>query len=80
VLRIDVADENRALETGLRRLAGDSALRERLSRAAAAFVAREHAPSRVAAAWEAAFETARQAPVPAARPGWPRHWPRPEAS
>ena len=31
-------------------------------------------------AWEAVFETARQAPVPAARPGWPRHWPRPEAS
>ena len=80
VLRIDVADEDRALEAGLRRLAGDSALRERLSRTAAAFVAREHAPSRVAAAWEAVFETARQAPVPAARPGWPRHWPRPEAS
>ena len=80
VLRIDVADEDRALEAGLRRLAGDSALRQRLSRTAAAFVAREHAPSRVAAAWEAVFETARQAPVPAARPGWPRHWPRPEAS
>ena len=80
VLRIDVADEDRALETGLRRLAGDAALRERLSRTAAAFVAREHAPSRVAAAWEAVFETARQAPAPAARPGWPRHWPRPEAS
>ena len=79
VLRIDVADEDRALETGLRRLAGDAALRERLSRTAAAFVAREHAPSRVAAAWEAVFETARQAPAPAARPGWPRHWPRPEA-
>jgi glycosyltransferase involved in cell wall biosynthesis len=80
VLRIDVADEDSALETGLRRLAGDSALRERLSRTAAAYVAREHAPSRVASAWEAVFETARQAPAPAARPGWPRHWPRPEAS
>jgi glycosyltransferase involved in cell wall biosynthesis len=80
VLRIDVADEDRALEAGLRRLAGDAALRERLSRAAAAFVAREHAPARVAAAWEGVFETARQAAAPAARPGWPRHWPRPEAS
>jgi len=79
VLRIDVADEEGALEAGLRRLAGDATLRERLSRTAAAYVAREHEPSRVAAAWEAVFEAARQAPIPAARTEWPRHWPRPEA-
>jgi glycosyltransferase involved in cell wall biosynthesis len=80
VLRIDVANEDDALEAGLRRLAGDPELRKRLSRAAAAYVAREHEPPRVAAAWEAVFEAARQAPVPAPRPEWPRHWPRPEAS
>jgi glycosyltransferase involved in cell wall biosynthesis len=79
VLRIDVADEDAALEAGLRRLAGDAGLRDRLSRAAAAYVAREHEPSRVAAAWETVFEAARQAPPPGAQPGWPRHWPRPEA-
>jgi glycosyltransferase involved in cell wall biosynthesis len=79
VVRIDVADEDAALEAGLKRLAGDAVLRERLSRAAAAFVAREHAPARVAAAWEAVFERARQAPAPAARSSWPEHWPRPDA-
>jgi glycosyltransferase involved in cell wall biosynthesis len=79
VVRVDVAREDEALEAGLRRLAGDPALRDQLSRAAAAYVAREHEPSRVASAWEAVFEAARQAPVPVLRPDWPKHWPRPEA-
>jgi len=79
VMRVDVADEDAALEAALKRLAQDGALRERLSRAAAAFVAREHAPERVAGAWDEVFEAARRAPVPAARPDWPRHWPRPAA-
>jgi glycosyltransferase involved in cell wall biosynthesis len=79
VLRVDVADEDAALGAALSRLAGDASLRERLSRAAAAYVAREHAPERVASAWDAVFERARRAPVPAARRDWPAHWPRPEA-
>src|SRR5262249_31651913 len=80
VLRIDVADEDAALEAALLRLSGDPALRETLARAAGAFVAREHAPGGVAAAWEAVFEEARRARPPRARGEWPVHWPRPKAS
>ena len=79
VVKIGLADEAAALQAALERLAGDAALRDRLARAAAEFVAREHAPDRVASAWDEVFEEARRAPVPAAHPGWPPHWPRPQA-
>jgi len=79
VVKVGLADEDAALQDALERLAGDAALRDRLARAAAEFVAREHAPDRVASAWDEVFEAARRAPVPAPRPGWPAHWPRPEA-
>jgi glycosyltransferase involved in cell wall biosynthesis len=78
VLRVDLADEDAALTAALRRLAGDAALRRRLAEAAADFVSREHAPSRVADAWERVFDEARLRPAPAPR-DWPAHWPRPEA-
>ncbi len=77
VLRVDLADEDAALTAALRRLAGDAALRRGLAKAAADFVSREHAPERVAAAWEGVLERARQRPAPARR-DWPAHWPRPE--
>jgi glycosyltransferase involved in cell wall biosynthesis len=79
VLRVDVADEDAALEAALERLVRDPALRDRLARAAAAFVARDHAPERVVAAWDEVFESARLTPAPAAHREWPAHWPRPEA-
>jgi glycosyltransferase involved in cell wall biosynthesis len=79
VLRVDVAEEDAALEAALLRLAGDSALRQALARAAAAFVAQELAPARVAAAWDAVFEEARRAQPMRPRGEWPAHWPRPEA-
>ena len=79
VVKIGLADEVAALQAALERLAGDAPLRDRLARAAAEYVAREHAPDRVASAWDELLEKARRAPVPAPRPGWPAHWPRPQA-
>lgn len=78
VVRVDLCDEEAALAVALVRLAGDPERRRELGRAAAAYVAREHAPARVAAAWQGVFEEARRRPAPA--PGaWPAHWPRPTA-
>jgi glycosyltransferase involved in cell wall biosynthesis len=79
VLRVDMADEEAALEAALLRLLREPALREALSRAAAAYVAREHAPARVAAEWDRVLDEARRARQPTARNAWPAHWPRPEA-
>jgi glycosyltransferase involved in cell wall biosynthesis len=76
VLRVDPADEEQALAAALARLAGDAGLRRALGQAAAAFVAREHAPERVTSAWREALEQARLSPAPARR-NWPAHWPRP---
>ncbi len=78
VLRVDVADEDAGLESALRLLLQDSGRRDSLARNAAAYVAREHAPERVAAAWNDVFERARRAPRPAPR-DWPAGWPRPAA-
>jgi len=78
VLRVDLADEERGLDAALDRLARDAALRRSLGERAAAFVAREHAPERVAAAWDAVLERARLRPAPPRR-DWPAHWPRPLA-
>jgi glycosyltransferase involved in cell wall biosynthesis len=76
VLRVDVADEDAGLERALSLLSQDPGLRGSLARAAAEHVAREHAPERVAAAWDDVFERARRAPQPAPR-DWPTTWPRP---
>jgi len=78
VLRVDLSDEDAALATALERLLGDAGLRRALAQAASDHVRREHAPERVAAAWEAVFERARQSPAPLPR-DWPAHWPRPGA-
>jgi glycosyltransferase involved in cell wall biosynthesis len=78
VLRVDVAEEEPALAAALVKLAGDATLRRELGHAALAFVGREHAPERVAAAWEAVFERARDRPAPVGR-NWPPGWPRREA-
>ncbi len=76
VLRVDVAEEDAGLERALARLARDPELRASLGRAAAEYVAREHGPERVKAAWADVFERARRSPQPAPR-DWPSAWPRP---
>ena len=76
VLRVDVAEEDAGLERALARLARDPELRASLGRAAAEYVAREHGPERVKAAWDDVFERARRSPQPAPR-DWPSAWPRP---
>jgi glycosyltransferase involved in cell wall biosynthesis len=73
VLRLDVRDEEGELTRALLRLGRRHAPRERLGRRAAEYVAREHAPSRTAEAYEAAIEETRRLPDPAPR-GWPAHW------
>jgi glycosyltransferase involved in cell wall biosynthesis len=78
VLRVDVADEDAGLESALRLLVQDAGRRASLARNAAAYVAHEHAPERVGAAWNDVFERARHAPRPAPR-DWPAGWPRPAA-
>jgi len=74
VVRVDVADEEGEVTRALLRLAGAPALRARLGAAARAFVAREHAPARAAAAYAEAVERAIARPAPPPRPGWPAHW------
>jgi len=78
VLRVDLADEEAGLGAALQRLAEDASLRRELGRAAADFASRKHAPEKVAAAWQGAFERARESPAPAPR-NWPAGWPRREA-
>jgi glycosyltransferase involved in cell wall biosynthesis len=78
VLRVDLADEDGALFAALLRLCGDAALRRELGRAAAAYVSREHAPERAAAAWQRLLQRARAERAPGSR-DWPAGWPRPEA-
>ncbi len=77
VLRVDMADEEASLQAALLKLCGEAALRLELGRAAAAYVSREHAPERVAAEWDRAFEAARAQKPPAPR-DWPAGWPRPQ--
>jgi glycosyltransferase involved in cell wall biosynthesis len=76
VVRADVADEAGELTRAILLLAGDPHARARFGAAAAAYVRRVHAPSRVLEAWEDALERARQLPDPRPR-DWPPHWPRP---
>jgi glycosyltransferase involved in cell wall biosynthesis len=76
VVRADVSDEAGDLTRAILRLAADPAARARLGTAAAAYVRRAHAPSRVRDAWEDALERTRRLPDPRPR-DWPAHWPRP---
>ena len=76
VVRADVSDEEGEVTRAILRLASAPALRARLGAAAREFVAREHAPSRAAAAYEDAIERARHRPDPAPR-NWPAHWAKP---
>ncbi len=78
VVRLDLTDEEGALARALLQLAADPAQRHSLGQAAAAFVAREHAPARTGAAYVRAIEATLTRPARAPRASWPRHW-RPQA-
>ncbi len=73
-VRVDVTDEEGEVTRALLRLAGRSELRASLGRRAAAFVAREHAPERARAGYQAACNAALQRPAPPVRANWPAHW------
>jgi glycosyltransferase involved in cell wall biosynthesis len=73
VVRLDVRDEEGELTRALLRLGPRPAVRERLGRRAAEYVAREHSPARTADAYEAAIDETRRRPDPTPR-DWPIHW------
>jgi glycosyltransferase involved in cell wall biosynthesis len=73
VVRADTSDEEGAVTRAILRLAGSRALRDRLGRRAAAFIAERHSPARALESYERAIRAAIAAPVP--RPaGLPAHW------
>ena len=73
VVRADTSDEEGAVTRAILRLAGSRALRDRLGRRAAAFIAEHHSPARARASYEQAIQAAVAAPVP--RPaGLPALW------
>ena len=73
VVRADTSDEEGAVTRAILRLAGSRALRDRLGRRAAAFIAEHHSPARARASYEQAIQAAIVAPVP--RPaGLPALW------
>jgi glycosyltransferase involved in cell wall biosynthesis len=67
VVRADVADEEGELTRAILRLAARPQERERLGRAAAAFIRREHSPARCREGYEAAIARARARPDPPPR-------------
>ncbi len=73
VVRADTSDEEGAVTRAILRLAGSRALRDRLGRRAAAFIAEQHSPARARASYEQAIEAAIAAPVPHPA-GLPAHW------
>ncbi|HEY3119458.1 MAG TPA: glycosyltransferase [Vicinamibacteria bacterium] len=73
VVRADITDEEGELTRAILRLASAPRERERLSRAAAEYVRREHSPERSLASYEEAMAAAVAAPIPRAR-AWPAHW------
>lgn len=75
VARVDITEEEDGLVRWILELARDPDRRARLGAAAADHVRREHAPSRVRAAWEEALQRTRDRSLPPPR-GWPAHWPR----
>lgn len=74
VVRAETTDEEGEVARAILRLAGSAPLRERLSRAARRFAAREHSPARMREAYREALERSLARPAPAVRPGWPEHW------
>jgi glycosyltransferase involved in cell wall biosynthesis len=74
VVRAKVTDEEGELTRAILRLASSPRERERLSRAAADYVRREHSPERCLESYEEAIAAAVAAPAPARR-AWPEHWP-----
>jgi glycosyltransferase involved in cell wall biosynthesis len=73
VVRADVTDEEGELTRAILRLASSTHERDRLSRAAADYVRREHSPERGAESYEEAIAAAAAAPAPPRR-AWPEHW------
>ncbi len=73
VLRVDVRDEEGETLRAILRLAARPDERERLGRAAAAFVTREHSPERCRLSYQAALDLARRSPA-RPHPDWPAHW------
>lgn len=73
VVRADLRDEEGETLRAILRLAARRDERERLGRAAAAFVAREHSLERCQASYRAALELARRSPA-RPRADWPAHW------
>jgi glycosyltransferase involved in cell wall biosynthesis len=73
VVRADTSDEEGAVTRAILRLAGSRASRDRLGRAAAAFIAARHSPALALASYERAIEAAIAAPVPQPA-GLPAHW------
>jgi glycosyltransferase involved in cell wall biosynthesis len=65
VVRADVSDEEGAVTRAILRLAASPALRERMGRRAAAFIAGAHSPARALESYEHAVDTAIAVPVPA---------------
>ena len=73
VVRADTSDEEGAVTRAILRLAGSRALRDRLGRRAATFIAERHSPARARESYQRAIEAAIAAPAP--RPaGLPAHW------
>lgn len=79
VWRADPADEEGAVLRGLLELLESPGTRERLGRAAAAYVARRHSGERCLATYEAAIEAAQRTEPLGPLPGWPAHWSRDRA-
>lgn len=73
VVRADMRDEEGETLRAILRLAARPEERDRLGRAAAAFVAGAHSPERCRSSYQAALELARRSPA-RARPDWPAHW------
>ena len=72
-VRADVVDEEGEVARAILRLAANPALRERMGRRAAAFVAEQHAPARTLETYERALAAAFAAPAPHPA-NLPAHW------
>lgn len=70
-IALDLADLDHSLRAALRRLVGDSTLRERLGREARRYWEREHTVSRMADDYQRALALAVTCPTPS--PDWPAH-------
>ena len=78
VVRANPTDEEGEVTRAILRLYERPAARDRIGRAAADFIRREHSPARCREGYEAAIARAVASPDPRPR-AWPAHWPRPAA-